>query len=278
MAAVNLAPDDVRSAPSPQDRPARRRGLSRHLNLVLGVAGAAVVLAAWQICTATGVVNPTFSSSPSGAFSALVTLLRTGQLWSPLSETLEIVGWGMLLSIVGAIPLGLLIGRNRYLYALTDPLISIMYSVPYVVFLPMLIFWFGIGAGARVVIVVWSAMFPLLINVIAGARNLDQSHVQVSRAFCASRLMTLRSVAFPATLPYILAGIRQAVGRALIGAIVAELFMGSAGLGYLVQLKTSNFQMDDAMAAIAVIAVVAVLLNHGVAYLERRFTFWSGSD
>jgi len=277
MTATQLSADKVRPAVRAA-RPRRRTALDRHLNALLGVLGVALVLAAWQICASTGVVDDKFSSSPAGAFGALVDSFRTGDVWSPLGSTLSIVAWGMVISIAAAIPLGLLIGRNRVLYALTDPLISIMYSVPYVVFLPILIFWFGIDADARVVIVVWSALFPLLINVIAGARNLEQSHLQVARVFCASRLTTLRSVAFPATLPYILAGVRQAVGRALIGAIVAELFMGSAGLGYVVQLKTSNFQTDDAMAAIAVIAVVAVVLNHGVAYLEQRLTFWSRTD
>jgi ABC-type nitrate/sulfonate/bicarbonate transport system permease component len=278
MTTTQLSASSVRAAGRAQGTPGRRSRLGRHANLILGAIGLAAVLGAWQICAATGIVDPGFSSSPSGAFSSLVQLFRTGQIWSPLGQTLSIVLWGMLISIVAGIPFGLLIGRNKVLYGLTDPLISIMYSVPYVVFLPMLIFWFGIGANARLVIVVWSALFPLLINVIAGARNLDANHLQVSRAFCASRWMTLRSVAFPATLPYILAGIRQAVGRALIGAIVAELFMGSSGLGYFVQLKTSNFDMDDAMAAIVVIAAIAIVLTRGVAYLERRLTFWSGSD
>lgn len=277
MTATHLSTDRARPAVRRPSR-TRRRAFDRYLNPILGVVGMAVVLAVWQICADTGVVDANLSSSPSGAFGALIDTFRSGDIWSPLGSTLAIVGWGMGISVVAGIPLGLLIGRNRVLYGLTDPLISIMYSVPYVVFLPMLIFWFGIGQNARIVIVVWSALFPLLINVIAGARNLDPSHLQVSRAFCASRLLTLRAVAFPATLPYILAGIRQAVGRALIGAIVAELFMGSQGLGYVVQLKTSNFQMDDAMAVIAVIAVVAIVLTHGVAYLERRFTFWSGTD
>ncbi|MFJ9536016.1 ABC transporter permease [Streptomyces sp. NPDC101225] len=277
MTATQLSSDSVRTR-DVSARSGRRTLGSRYQNLILGVVGLAVVLAAWQICAATGFVDENFSSSPSGAFTALVDSIRTGSVWDPLGSTLEIVAWGMLISIVVGIPAGLLIGRNNVLHGLTDPLISIMYSVPYVVFLPMLIFWFGIDTNARIVIVVWSALFPLLINVIAGARNLESSHMQVARVFCASRLTTLRSVAFPATLPYILAGIRQAVGRALIGAIVAELFMGSAGLGYQVQLQTSNFDMDDAMASIAVIAVVAIVLTRGVGYLERRFTFWSGTD
>jgi ABC-type nitrate/sulfonate/bicarbonate transport system permease component len=277
MTATQLPSDNVR-ARARAGRPVRRALGGRRLNLVLGVVGVAVVLAAWQASVAVGLVDENFSSSPAGAFTALVDSIRTGGVWAPLASTLEVVALGMAISVVVGIPAGLLIGRNRVLHGLTDPLIGIMYSVPYVVFLPMLIFWFGIGMNARIVIVVWSALYPLLINVIAGARNLEASHLQVARVFCASRLTTLRSVALPATLPYIFAGMRQAVGRALIGAIVAELFMGSAGLGYQVQLQTSNFEMDDAMASIAVIAVLAIVLNRGVGYLERRFTFWSGTD
>jgi ABC-type nitrate/sulfonate/bicarbonate transport system permease component len=277
MTATQLSPDDVRPAVPGARRP-RRRGSGKHLNPVLGVVGVLAVLAVWQVCASTGIVDPKFSSSPFGAAAALARSVRDGSLWGPLGSTLSIVAVGMAISVVAGIPLGLLIGRNRVLYGLTDQIISIMYSVPFVVFLPMLIFWFGIGAEARVVIVVWSALFPLLINVIAGARNLDAALMQVSRVFCASRWLTLRSVAFPSTLPYVLAGVRQAVGRALVGAIVAELFMGSAGLGYVVQVKTSAFQMDDAMAAIVVIAVIAIVLTYGVARLEQRLTAWSGTD
>ena len=277
MTATQLSSDSVRT-PAPSARSVKSAPKGRHLNLVLGFLGMAIILAAWQVSASTGLVDPNFSSSPAGAFMALLDAVGTGTIWSPLGSTLATVAWGILISIVVGIPGGLLIGRNRVLYGLTDPVISIMYSVPYVVFLPMLIFWFGIDLNARVVIVVWSALFPPLINVVAGARNLDVSYIQVSKVFCASRTMALCSVAFPATLPYILAGLRQAVGRALIGAIVAELFMGSAGLGYQVQLQTSNFEMDDAMASIAVIAVAAIVLTRGVGYLERRFTFWSGTD
>lgn len=246
--------------------------------MFLGLVGLGTVFALWQICVSTGLVDANFSSSPAGASVALVDLFKTGEIWAPLVSTLATVAWGMAISVVVGIPLGLLIGRSRLLYGLTEPLVSIMYSVPFVVFLPIIIFWFGIGGRSRIVIVIWAAIFPLLINVVAGARNLDLNYLHVAQVFCASRSLTLRSVAFPATLPYILAGVRQAVGRALVGAIVAELFMGNEGLGYVVQLKTSNFQMDAAMAAIAIIAIIAIGLTRGVAYFERRFTFWSSSD
>jgi ABC-type nitrate/sulfonate/bicarbonate transport system permease component len=268
---------EVRPVPTPAAAP-RRRATGRYLNPLLGATGLLVLVVAWQLSTWLGIVDANFSSSPLGASRALIASVRSGEIWGPLGSTLVAVAWGIGISIVAGIPLGLLIGRHHILYGLTDPFISIMYSVPYVVFLPIIIFWFGIGAEARIVIVVWSAVFPLLINVITGARHLDPTFLQVSRAFCATRVTTLLSVAFPATLPYIFAGIRQAVGRGLVGAIVAELFMGSAGLGYLVQLKASNFEMDDAMAAIIVIAIVAIALTRSVAWLEKRYTFWSRTD
>jgi ABC-type nitrate/sulfonate/bicarbonate transport system permease component len=248
---------------------------SRNKELVLGAIGLVVVLGAWQVCAALGVVDARFSSSPLGAAKGLGQLSSDGALWSGTLGTLRSVGLGMLISLVLGIPLGLVIGRSPVLHGLVEPLVGIMYSVPFVVFLPIIIFWFGIGDVARLVIVVWSAVFPLMINVIAGARNLDENYLKVAEVFCASRFRTLWSIALPGTMPYILAGIRQAVGRALVGAIVAELFMGSGGLGYVVQTQTSNFEMDRAMAAIVVIAVVAVVLTRGVAWLERRLTFWS---
>jgi len=266
------------SGTSVQERtPAAQRAPRRHEHVMLGLLGLAAVFGAWQLCTSVGIVDPTFSSSPVGLFGALVDFITSGEIWKPLSSTLTTVAWGIGLSLVVGIPLGLVIGRSRVLFGLTEPLISIMYAVPYVVFLPVIIFWFGIDQQARIVIVIWAAIFPLLINVVAGSRNLDISYLHVAHVYCASRFLTMRAVALPATSPYILAGVRQAVGRGLVGAIVAELFMGSAGMGYLVQKQTSNFQMDEAMAAIAVIAVVAIALTRAVAYFERRFTSWSTS-
>lgn len=271
-----------KSTPPVNTRPAteldrRPTFLARNKSLLLGLVGGLIVLASWQGLVWADVVDHRFSSSPLGAFKGVGYLAQSGSLWGPTLSTLVSVALGIIISIVVGVPIGLVIGRSSVLHSLAEPLVSIMYSVPFVVFLPIIIFWFGIGDAARLVIVVWAAVFPLLVNVVAGARNLDANYLQVSRVFCSSRLKTLWSVSLPGTMPYILAGFRQAVARALVGAIVAELFMGNDGLGYVVQTETSNFEMDHAMAAIGVIAVIAVLLTRGVAWLEGRLTFWSGS-
>lgn len=249
----------------------------RYREMVYGIAGIGIVLTAWQLSASLGLVRVKFTSSPFGAISALARIIAEGQLWDPLSATLASIGIGLGLAVILGIPAGLVIGRSKALFGLTEPLIGIMYSVPYVVFLPLVIFWFGIGDTARLVIVLWAAVFPLLINVIAGARNVGQELLRVAQVFCANKPKTFRSVLLPATMPYILAGLRQSVARALVGSVVAELFMGGTGLGYVVQLETTNFQMDRAMAMILVIAVLAVVLTRLVALIERKLTFWSTS-
>jgi ABC-type nitrate/sulfonate/bicarbonate transport system permease component len=251
--------------------------LARRRELLLGLTGIVFVLLLWQISAWTKFIDPTFSSSPVKAISSLWQQLFGGapSLWPAIGETMETIGIGMGISLAVGLPLGLIIGRASVLRELVDPWISIFNAVPYVVFLPIIIFWFGIGETSEVVLVVWSALFPLLINAVAAARNLDRHYLAVSRVFCASRTKTLRAIVFPATLPYLLAGVRQAIGRGLVGAIVAELFMGSSGLGFVVQRQTSNFQMDAAMGAIIAIAIIAVLLTRAIGLLERHYTHWS---
>lgn len=240
--------------------------------------GVLVVLIAWQLVAGFGLVDVTFSSSPIRIITAEVNLFRTGEIVPGLGATAYELLWALLITFVAGIPLGLVLGRSRVLHAMTEPIINVLYSVPYVMFLPIIIFWFGINNTSRVIIIVWAGILPLIINITEGVRNLDRDYLRVARAFCTPRLKFFYAVALPATLPYILTGIRLAVGRALVGAIVAELFLASEGLGYFVQTKTSNFDMDSAMAGIVILAVLALLLNWGVRLIERGFTHWAGAQ
>jgi ABC-type nitrate/sulfonate/bicarbonate transport system permease component len=278
-ATVQLSPQKKSAAPSDMYEKLRPKSKRlRNRSLILGVTGIVLGLLIWQILASSGVVSSTFSSSPIGTASALWTMLTNGTLWAPVAATLASFGIGMAISIVFAIPIGLILGRAPVLRELVDPWINILNSVPYVVFLPLIIFWFGIDETSRIVLVVWSAAVPLLMSTIGAARNLDRNYMNVATVFSASRGYTLRTVAFPAILPYILSGIRLAVGRGLVGAIVAELFLGAVGLGSLVQVQTSNFEMDEAMATVTVIAIIAILINQLVGLVERRFAYWADSS
>lgn len=249
--------------------------IRNHTKTAYGVLGVATVLILWQLTAVTGLVNVTIASDPTRVIAAEISLFSSGQIWGPLGGTAIEVGWGMLITLVVSIPLGLILGRVRALYDMTEPIINILNSVPYVLFLPVIIFWFGIGVQSRILLVIWAATLPLIINTTAGVRNLNSDYIRVARMCCAGRWTFYRSVLFPATLPYILTGIRLSIARALVGAIVAEFFLSGGGLGYFVQTATSNFDMNEAMAGILIMAVVAVVLTRLIGRLERRYTHWS---
>jgi ABC-type nitrate/sulfonate/bicarbonate transport system permease component len=252
--------------------------IQRRRSPLLGVAGGLIVLVAWQLSAAFGLVDVTFSSSPLRIVASEIRLFGGGEIYPALAATGYELLWGLVITLVAGIPIGLVLGRSTILHDMTEPIVNVLYSVPYVMFLPIIIFWFGINNTSRVIVIIWAGILPLIINITAGVRNLAKDYQRVATVFCTPRLKFFYAVALPATMPYILAGIRLAVGRALVGAIVAELFLASAGLGYFVQTKTSNFDMDSAMAGIVVLAVVALLLNWGVRLIERRFTHWSGAQ
>jgi ABC-type nitrate/sulfonate/bicarbonate transport system permease component len=271
-------PEAANRTPAPTERSGLSGWARRHRSGLLGTTGILIVLILWQLCTAIGVVDVSFSSNPTRIISAEGKLFGSGDIFPALGATGVELLWGLGITFVLGIPIGLVLGRSEVLHDMTEPMVNILYSVPYVMFLPIIIFWFGIDNTSRVLVIVWAAILPLIINITAGVRNLDNDYSRVATVFCTPRLKFFYAVALPATLPYILAGVRLAVGRALVGAIVAELFLASQGLGYFVQTQTSNFDMDSAMAGIVILAVVALVLNWGVRLIERRFTHWAGAQ
>lgn len=252
--------------------------LSRRGSLAFGTLGVIVLLAAWQICAVTGIVDIHISSDPSEVAAEEVTLFGHGTIWGPIGNTAAEVGWALAIIIVVGIPVGIILGRIAPLRQMTDPIVSILNSVPYVLFLPLIIFWFGLGETARVLVVVWAGILPLIINTTIGVRNISNDYLRVGRVFSVSPLRFFASILLPAATPFVLAGVRLAVARALVGAIVVEFFLSSPGLGYFVQNQTSNFQMTAAMAGIAVMAVAALLLTRLIGAVEKRVISWSQAD
>ena len=181
---------------------------------------------------------------------------------------------GLGLAIVVGLPLGVLIGRSRTLNAMFDPFITAFNATPRLVFLPLVMLWFGLGLWSKVVIVFIGALFPILINTYEGVRNSDKVLINVVRSFGAKEWDVARLVVIPNAMPYIIAGLRLAIGRAVLGVVVAEFFGSESGLGVMMVQAAGRYQVDIVFSGLIVFAVLSLVMTRAVQMLENRLSRW----
>jgi ABC-type nitrate/sulfonate/bicarbonate transport system permease component len=204
------------------------------------------------------------------AVAAYETIVVENRILPALLETLNGLSVGYLITVVLGIPIGFAMGRSRIVEVVLEPYITALYSTPRIALIPLLVIWAGIGYELRVTVVVLSAIFPLIINTYKGSQQIDQDYIDVGRAFCASRRRMLTTVIFPASMPYLMAGLRLAMGRALIGIMTAEMAAAVTGTGALIISYGRYLQIDRLLVPIIVLGGLAILLQKILATLERR--------
>ena len=251
------------------------RWTERYFRLLWGSIGVFGFLLLWQAGVLAGLLDPLFVSTPVEVLRTALRLVPSRDFGAHLVSTAQSLFLGLLIALVAGVIFGLPLGWFPTLHAIFEPVIAAVYGVPYIAFLPVIIMWTGIGTTSRVIIVVWSAVFPLIINSIQGAREVDDNYLRVGRSFSATNLQMFFTIALPSSLPYILAGLRTSIGRAIVGAVVAEFFMSSKGLGYFINLKANSLEMAPAFVAVVILALFGIALVSLVTYLENRFCNWS---
>lgn len=185
-----------------------------------------------------------FFTTPSKIAATFYHLLLTGQIQEHFYASATAFLLGLSLSIAVGLPFGLVMASSRFIDALLDPYVTALNATPRLVWLPLLILWFGIGIGSKIMIVFLGALFPLLINTYTGVKNVDRVLINVVRSFGASAWQLIRVVVVPNSLPYIIAGLRLAIGRAILGVVVGEFFGASKGLGYMIASAATNYKVD----------------------------------
>jgi ABC-type nitrate/sulfonate/bicarbonate transport system permease component len=215
-----------------------------------------------------------FFTTPSKIAAAFYELLLNGTIEKHFYVSAAAFLAGLGLSIAVGLPLGLLVGRSRMLEDLLDPYITAANATPRIVFLPLLILWFGIGIWSKILIVFAGAVFPLLINTYAGVKNVNRVLVNVVRSFGASEWQLMRIVVLPHAVPYIIAGLRLAIGRAILGVVVGEFFGSSEGLGYMIAAAATNYKVDVVFVGVAIFMALSVALTLLVKQLEARLASW----
>lgn len=219
-------------------------------------------------------INPVFGSYPSAIAGAFVELARTGQLGAALYESLRpfVVGYG--LAIIVGVPLGLIIGRFRVVEAALGIYVTAGYAMPLVALVPLLILWLGLGFAVKAAVVFLMSLFPITISTWLGVTAVPKSLIDVGRAFVAPDTVILRRIVLPATLPYIMAGIRLAVGRAVVAMVIAEFFTTISGLGAIIINSANNFDTATMFVPIVVLMVLAIGLNGLIGWVEHRVAPW----
>ena len=200
---------------------------SEHESFILGTGFIVILLAFWESVPLWYTLPKgmaLFFTTPSKVAAAFQQLLINGEIEKHFYVSAVAFLAGLGLSIIVGLPLGLLMGRSQTLEALLDPYVTSFNASPRIVWLPLMILWFGIGIWSKIVIVFAGAVFPLLINTYAGVKNVNRVLVNVVRSFGANEWQLMKIVVLPNSLPYIIAGLRLAIGRAILGVVVGEFF------------------------------------------------------
>ena len=245
-----------------------------HENALLGALGVACFLGLWEWAGTSSESGKLFFSAPSLIMNAFVKLAAQGSIWNDIWVSFQEFAIGYLASIAVGLPLGIAMGWYRRINALFDPLVSAFYATPRVALVPLLLIWFGIGIGSKGALVFLGAVFPILISTLAGMRSLDASLIKVARSFGASDRQIFATVALPGSVPFVLAGLKLGVGRALIGVVVAELVAAQAGVGYMMAKAGATFQTDRVMVGVVLIAFAGIVSIEILRRIEGRFESW----
>ncbi len=246
--------------------------MSKRRAWTIRIVSMIVVLTAWELYGRS--VNPILFTYPTAITTALIELVMSGELAQYLGQSLQVLITGLLASIVVGIPAGILIARFTTVELATDLYVNALYATPMVALIPLIVLWFGFGFGAKTVIVFLFMIFPILINTQQGVKNVDRGLLEVARSFCSTEGQLWRDLVLPSALPFIAAGLRLAIGRGLVGMVVAEFYTSVAGLGYMIVRYANAFETAKLFVPIVILMFMGIVLVQAAKTLEFRIAPW----
>jgi len=249
---------------------AQRR--SKTIRIAIRIASLVVVLGGWEYFGRQ--TNPILFTYPTAVANAAVKMIASGELWKYLSQSLIVLFAGLGLAAFFGIALGLVMARFWVVDLALDTYITALYSIPSVALVPVLVLWFGFEITAKTAVVFLFTFFPIVINMYQGVKNVDDRLIEVGRAFrCNERDLWIHIV-LPAAVPFVVAGLRLAIGRGLIGMVLADLYTAITGIGYLISRYASTYRTDAMFVPIVTLGMLGITLTGLLRFVERRVAPW----
>jgi ABC-type nitrate/sulfonate/bicarbonate transport system permease component len=250
--------------------PATMAALERWASVLLVLAG----LAVWELAARMGWISVLFFPAPTSIAAALGEWIANGELAANLGASLYRFGAGLAVGGCAGFVCGIVLGLSPRLRRILDPLVSGFYSLPKLALFPLFLILFGLGDTSRIVLIALAAFFPLLINTMAGVRQINPDYFEIARSYGTSRSMMLRRVVFPGSLPSVLSGIRLAVGTSLMITIAVELINARTGLGAVIWMAWQTLRTELLYVALLTAAALGISGHLLLEYLSRRLTPW----
>ena len=240
----------------------------------LPVVVVVLVLVGWEGLARVGVLPRALFSSPTEVVTTLVASLGSGEMVLHVGATLGRMIPGLLLGAIPGLILGLAMGWSSTLRRAVDPILMAVHPIPKIAILPLLMIFLGVGEGARIAVASVAAFFPMLINTMAGVRQIHPIYFEVARNYGAPRLKLFTRVVLPGSMPMALSGLRLAANVTLLVTIAAEIVMSETGLGALVWLAWETLQIEILYATLVVVSLLGISMSQGLQRLQRRLVPW----
>ncbi|MGE3711635.1 MAG: ABC transporter permease [Hyphomicrobiaceae bacterium] len=240
--------------------------------LAIKIAAGIVLFSLWE-----GLVRlfaAPFVTRPTGVIAAMPDVLQDASLWSMAWSSLSSVLVGLIISLVIGTLLGIAMGRVAWVNRISELWVNSFYAMPMVAVLPLLTMWFGYGETARFAIIIFAALFSIVINVADGVRSTPREFVDVARSFRARTSDIWFGIALYSSLPYLIAGIRLAIGRALVGTVLAEIYASIHGIGFFILFNARTLEQDRAMCAVMILAAFGITMDTAMSWVLRIYFPW----
>jgi sulfonate transport system permease protein len=226
-------------------------------------------IAAWQWPGVARLV-----SQPLEIARGIVDVVTTGVIWQHFDATLKEMAAGYVVGAITGVAFGFLCGRIKWLGDILNPYISLFNGIPKVALAPVFVIWFGIGLMSKIAIIITMVFFVVFINTFAGLRSVNEDYVAIVRIMGASGWQVVREVFLPATLPFIMVGLRAGIPFSVIGAVVGEFIASTRGLGYFINYNQGTYDTNGIFVGVTILALLVVVLDGLLSFLEKRLLKW----